>query len=127
MDDLTDLKGDLKSVAEVIGRQNALFLVSQCPRYKVSKRPGQGLVMLYVPQVRNIFNHPLATAVGFDTAYQLSKHFGGELLTFSQCKHIILKHRNQGILQMLQQGYSRDEVAEIFGLTVRAISGVMKN
>jgi hypothetical protein len=42
MERINDLNGDLRSIAEVIGRQNALYLVSQCPRYKTENVQDKG-------------------------------------------------------------------------------------
>ncbi|BBF76071.1 hypothetical protein [Acinetobacter ursingii] len=119
---LSDLKGDLRSIAEVIGRQKALYLVSQCPRYKVEKRTGVGQLLLYVPQVSRLkVDHKLVGMVGYQDALQLCKVFGGELLVLSQCKHILLKNRNQGIKSMLEQGFTINDVAKFFGLHPRTV------
>lgn len=119
---LSDLKGDLRSIAEVIGRQKALYLVSQCPRYKVEKRTGVGQLLLYVPQVNRLkVDHKLVGMVGYQDALQLCKVFGGELLVLSQCKHILLKNRNQGIKSMLEQGFTIHDVAKFFGLHPRTV------
>ena len=121
-DDISDLKGDLHAIAEVLGRQKALYLVSKCSRYKVEKRQGAGQLLLYVPKLKNFdLKHNLVQMMGYEDAYKLSQHFGGELLTLSQCKQIILKNRNLGIKAMLQQGFKKEQIAEFFDLTPRAV------
>lgn len=121
-DDISDLKGDLYAIAEVLGRQKTLYLVSHCPRYKVEKRQGIGQLLLYVPKLKNFdLNHNLVKIMGYEDAYKLSRHFGGELLVLSQCKRIILKKRNIGIKSMLQQGFKKEQVAEFFNLTTRTV------
>lgn len=118
-----DLNGDLRAIAEVLGRQKALYLVSKCPRYKVEKRQGAGQVLLYVPKIKKMdLNHNLVRILGYEDAYKLTQHFGGELLILSQCKQIILKHRNNGIKAMVQQGFKKQQVAEFFSLSPRAVS-----
>lgn len=81
--------------------------------------------MLYVPKLKNFdLNHNLVQVLGYEDAYKLSKHFGGELLILSQCKQIILKSRNIGIKSMLQQGFKKEQVAEFFSLTTRTVCRV---
>lgn len=122
MDSILDLKGDLRSVAEVIGRQKALYLVSQCPKYKTEKRTGVGQLFLYVPQARRLkMDHNLVTMLGYEDAQKLSLVFGGELLVLSQCKHILIKSRNAGIKSMLEQGFRVDEIAQYFNISTRIV------
>lgn len=121
MDALKDLQGDLRSIAEVMGRQQALYLISQCPRYKVAGRQG-AQVLLYVPKTKNFdISHHIVQSLGYHDAYKLSQHFGGELLVLSQCRHIILKVRNEGIKSLVNLGISKKEVAELFGVSQRTI------
>lgn len=118
---ILDLKGDLRAIAEVIGRQKALYLVSQCPRYKVAGRQGSQ-VLLYVPKIKNFdLEHYIVKALGYNDAINLSQHFGGELLVLSQCQHIILKVRNEGIKALIKSGISKKEVAMMFGVSQRTI------
>lgn len=122
MDSILDLKGDLRSVAEVIGRQKALYLVSQCPKYKTEKRTGVGQLFLYVPQARRLkMDHNLVTMLGYEDAQKLCLVFGGELLVLSQCKHILIKSRNAGIKSMLEQGFRVDEIAQYFNISTRIV------
>lgn len=119
---ISDLKGDLRSIAEVIGRQKALYLVSQCPRYKVEKRTGAGQLLLYVPQATRLkMDHVLVNILGYQDALQICKVFGGELLVLSQCRHILLKNRNEGIKAMINQGFKIEDVAKFFNLHPRTI------
>ena len=122
---LNDLNGDLRSIAEVIGRQNALYLVSQCPRYKTEKRAGQGQLFLYVPTLKRLeMNHFLVKTLGYLDAEKLSKEFGGELLVLAQCKQLILKARNDGIKEMSKYKFTPNELANIFNVTDRIIKRV---
>lgn len=122
---LNDLNGDLRSIAEVIGRQNALYLVSQCPRYKTEKRAGKGQLFLYVPTLKRLeMNHFLVKTLGYPDAEKLSKEFGGELLVLAQCKQLILKTRDNGIRQMIKCGFGIQELANIFNVTDRIIKRV---
>ena len=122
---LNDLNGDLRCIAEVIGRQNALYLVSQCPRYKTEKRAGQGQLFLYVPTLKRLeMNHFLVKTLGYLDAEKLSKEFGGELLVLAQCKKIILRARNDGIKEMSKYKFTSNELANIFNVTDRIIKRV---
>ena len=125
MESIDDLKGDLRSIAEVIGRHNALYLVSQCPRYKTEKRAGQGQLFLYVPTLKRLeMNHFLVRTLGYLDAEKLSKEFGGELLVLAQCKQLILKARDNGIRQMIKSGLGIQELANIFNVTERIVSRI---
>lgn len=125
MERINDLNGDLRSIAEVIGRQNALYLVSQCPRYKTEKRAGQGQLFLYVPTLKRLeMNHFLVKTLGYPDAEKLSKEFGGELLVLAQCKQVILKARDNGIRQMIKSGLGIQELANIFNVTERIVSRI---
>ena len=81
MERIDDLSGDLRSIAEVIGRQNALYLVSQCPRYKTEKRAGQGQLFLYVPTLKRLeMNHFLVKTLGYLDAENSQKNLAGSCL-----------------------------------------------
>lgn len=128
MERINDLNGDLRSIAEVIGRQNALYLVSQCPRYKTEKRAGQGQLFLYVPTLKRLeMNHFLVKTLGYLDAEKLSKEFGGELLVLAQCKQIILKARDDGIREMIRRGFNVTELANIFNVTERIVSKIYES
>lgn len=128
MENIDDLNGDLKSIAKVIGRQNALYLVSQCPRYKTEKRAGEGQLLLYVPTLKRLeMRHFLVRALGFPDAEKLSKEFGGELLVLSQCKRLILRARDNGIREMIRMGFKVNELANIFSVTERIVSRVYES
>ncbi|MDH0657218.1 hypothetical protein N5D11_14035 [Acinetobacter johnsonii] len=128
MERINDLNGDLKSIAEVIGRHNALYLVSQCPRYKTEKRAGQGQLLLYVPKLKRLeMNHFLVKTLGYPDAEKLSREFGGELLVLAQCKQMILKARDNGIREMIRRGFNVTELANIFNVTERIVSKIYES
>lgn len=125
MESIADLNGDLRSVAEVIGRQNALYLVSQCPRYKTEKRAGQGQLFLYVPTLKRLdITHFLVKTLGYSNAEKLSKEFGGELLVLAQCKWMILSARDNGIRKMIRSGFKVQELALMFNVAERIVSKI---
>lgn len=124
MEQTCDLSGDLKAVAEVIGRQPALYLVSQCKRYQVKGRCGRGQIMLLIPKNTNIdLNHHLVRVLGYPLAQKLVNYFAGELLRF-YVDDLVIRARNAGIRAMYRQGYKQSQLAEIFQLTTRTISYV---
>lgn len=128
MESIDDLNGDLRSIAEVIGRHNALYLVSQCPRYKTEKRAGQGQLLLYVPKLKRLeMNHFLVKTLGYPDAEKLSREFGGELLVLAQCKQMILKARDNGIREMIRRGFNVTELANIFNVTERIVSKIYES
>jgi len=128
MNSLSGLSGDLKSIAEVIGRDQALYLVSQCRRYKTENRVGRGQLLLYVPKLKKLTaEHNLVRALGYDDAHKLSTVFGGELLVLSHCNQMILSTRNEGIKNMMRNGFSITELVEFFNVTERIVLKILKS
>lgn len=77
----------VQEIAEVIGRERALFLIGQLPRcYVRDKRyntrassKGACRVVMYVPK-RLRPDHPLVAILGWQDAEKLTQAFGGEIL-----------------------------------------------
>lgn len=124
---LPPLPGEAQDIAAVIGRERALYLIGQLPRC-VGGGPGYAgkkanQVLLYVPKQVNE-RHPLARILGLDDAAALADAFGGELLKPPTCADIYRQFRNASIVQMAGAGVRSTELATIFALTQRCISGI---
>lgn len=125
-----ELPKSVAEIADVIGRDRALYLVGQLPRYKV--RDGRGSaqssrLFLYVPtRSRLTPEHELVGMVGWHDAEKLSRHFGGELLHPAPCAEIYRRFRDQSICDLLSDGLPVDNVARIIGVSERHVRNVAR-
>lgn len=75
----------VQEIADVIGREQALYLIGQLPTCNVrdsrypSKSQGSKRVVMYVPK-RLKPDHALVRILGWDDAEKLVRVFGGEIL-----------------------------------------------
>lgn len=127
-----NLPRSVQEIADVIGRERALFLVGKLPRcYVEDKRSREtckgGMserVILYVPKVLKP-DHQLVAILGWHDAQKLVQHFGGELLAPSNCGTILRAWRNAAIVDMVRQGYPNKLVAELHAVTERHVRNVL--
>ncbi|QAU22875.1 hypothetical protein EO087_01790 [Dyella sp. M7H15-1] len=119
------LPRSVQQVADVIGRDKALYLVSQLPRTYSRNHPN-GQVWLYVPCVLDA-DHRLARWLGLAEAAALVAAFRGEILELARCAQLSRAVRNQGVLRLLLQGYAVDRVASVFGLSSRMVRNIWKS
>jgi hypothetical protein len=135
------LPDSVQEIADVIGREQALLLISKLPRsYSLrksgaagsatrdgGKRVMQGSVNLYVPRVPKLnANHQLVQILGWHDAIKLCKAFGGEIMYPANCAAYYRQERNQGILDMLADGMTPTEVAAEVGLTVEQVRRIRR-
>lgn len=107
------LPQSVQEVADVIGTERALFLVSQLPQCgKRSRRR-----FLYVPKKRRLTDdHQLVQIVGWDAARALVAHFGGATLELATCRDITLAWQNRCIEDRWARGYTSEQAwAELTG------------
>jgi hypothetical protein len=117
------LPRSVQDIADVIGRERALFLIGMLPRFLRSDARGGEQVILYVP--RNLKpDHQLVRLLGWQDAAALVRAFGGELLKPGNCRHLYRGFRDQGITSMLQAGLPVALVAEWFGVSERHVKNV---
>ena len=106
----------------------ALYSVSQCRCYKTENRVGRGQLLLYVPKLKKLTaEHYLVQVLGDVDAQKLSTVFGGELLVLSHCHQMILSTRNEGIKNIMKNGFSITDLVDFFNVTERIVLKILKS
>lgn len=127
------LPDSVMEIAEVIGRERALFLLGQLPRcyVKDSRRADTAKgwrserVMLYVPKTLKP-DHYLVQILGWHDAQRMVQAFGGEVLCPANCRTVYQPHRDQGIRRMHGDGVPITMIAQWFGMTERRVRQVLE-
>jgi hypothetical protein len=123
------LPKSVQEIADVIGRERALYLVGQLPRCerRDKRYPGamQSEVILYVPTAQRLtVTHDLVRILGWNDAVKMCKHFGGEILKPASCSEIYRSYRDRIITDMWRAGMSTSHIAAIVGVTDRHVRNV---
>ncbi len=108
------------SIEMLIGRENALKLISQAPNS--SKRSWRRWV--YIPK-KIKESHWIATALGYDVAQQLADNMGGTSLQPMNGNNLSRKLRNNTIKRLAMRGCSVQELAVSMNLSQRTIQYVV--
>lgn len=117
-----DLPETVRLIAEVIGREQALYLAGHVVRWDRSGHYGKSSY-LYVPR-RLTADHRLVHILGWESARRLAAAIGGETLPVAPCKSVFQRFRDAEVRRMASAGASNDNIANIFGLTVRHVRGI---
>ena len=115
-----ELPASVQEIAEVIGRERALYLIGQIPQ--CGKRAWR--VNFYVPQ-RLKPDCLLVRILGWADASKMVREFGGMILQPSNCNHIHRQFRNKTIRLMDAGGLSIQVIAENVGLTPRMVRNIL--
>jgi hypothetical protein len=121
----------VKEIAEVIGLEKALLLVSQLPRCysRDSRWPGavSGHVILYVPTLARLKpNHELVRILGWQDAVKMTREFGGIILQPAACTAIYRPFRDANIVRLVQEGMPMPLVADWFGVSERLVKNLVR-
>lgn len=125
-EDLSDLPGSVREIAEVIGRQATLRLLGQLPTARAG-RPGKesSRVILYVPKKVGP-DHRLVQILGAERAMALVRAFGGEVMQPANCRRIYARHRDEAILRMLRDGARMEMVLSIMRVSRRHVTNLVR-
>jgi hypothetical protein len=115
-----DLPESVQEIADVIGRERALYLIGQIPQ--CGKRSWR--VNLYVPQ-RLKPDHQLVQILGWQDAQRMVREFGGMILQPSNCNHLHRRFRNATIHRLAADGQSIQDIAESVQLTARQVRNIL--
>jgi len=118
------LPSSVQEIADVIGRERALYLVGRLPRAYDRGHPS-GQVILYVPKTLR-HDHPLVGVLGFDDAHKLVRAFGGEILQPASCKDIYREYRDRSIKSMLITGARAGHIADLFEVSERHVRNIAR-
>lgn len=123
------LPASVQEIADVIGRDRALFLIGQLPKtYPPSTRTTHGAterVILYVPKSLRP-DHPLVRILGWKHASKMVVAFGGEILTPANCREVYRRFRDRSIAMMIGDGVETGKIAEMMGVSHRHVRNVAK-
>lgn len=126
------LPQSVREIADVIGRDAALYLIEQLPKCQARdhRNPDHKSqrVILYVPK-RLKPNHRLVQILGPELAAKMVEGFQGEILYPANCQGkspVSREKRNREIARLVGEGRPMREVAEIVGLTSRQVRNVMR-
>lgn len=122
------LPSSVQELAEVIGRERALFLVGMLPRCYMGDSRYSGAVsarvILYIPKRMRV-DHELVRMMGWDDAEKLRVAFGGEILCPATCADLYRPFRDQGIRRMAGEGVPMEIIAEWFGMGPRRVKDIV--
>lgn len=126
-EDLSDLPGSVREIAEVIGRQATLHLLGQLPACRAGK-PGKesNRVILYVPKKLGP-QHRLVQILGAEKAMALALAFGGEVMQPANCRRVYARHRDEAILKMLRDGARLEMVLSIMRVSKRHVTNLVRS
>lgn len=120
------LPESVQEIADVIGRDRALFLVGQLPRCYVDTVGHKSWrVMLYVPKDLKP-DHELVRILGWHDAVKLVAGFGGEILHPASCAEVYRAFRDKSALAMLEAGETPVAVAEVLGVSDRHVRNLKR-
>ncbi len=122
------LPASAQEIADVIGRERALYLIGQLPRsYQTRKNSKQTSwhVILYVPKTLKP-DHQLVQLLGWHDAQRLVEAFGGEILNPASCSEVYRAFRDRSIIDMASQGMKAKDVAELMGCSDRHVRNLMR-
>lgn len=120
------LPGIAQEIADVIGRERALYLIGQLPRCYVGREGGKSWqVVMYVPKTLRA-DHPLVRIMGWPDAKALVHAFGGEILKPASCADIYRRFRDSEILALSKLKLATTYIAEVMGVSVRHVQNLLR-
>ena len=118
------LPNSVQEIADVIGRDLAMYLIGQLPRAYSEGHPS-GEVILYVPKTLKP-DHQLVRLLGWAPAMRMVRAFGGEILKPATCAHLYRAFRDESIRALLADGYAAAMLAEWFGVCERHVKNIAR-
>lgn len=123
------LPASVQEIAEVIGRERALYLVGQLPRCyaKDPRYPNakSSHVILYVPKSLKP-DHQLVQVLGWHDAKRLVDAFGGEILQPAGCADVYRQFLNRSIVRMAGDGMPPKAIAELLSVSDRHVRNLLR-
>lgn len=120
-----NLPKSVQQIADVIGVSQALKLIGMLPVCKVrdkrySKAISNRLVLIVPANLKP--DDKLVRWLGWEDAYKLSRHFGGEFLYPATCADIYRQFLKDTAVRMQREGMKAAEIAETMQIPYRTIS-----
>lgn len=104
---MRDLPETIREIAEVIGREQALYLIGRLP--PAGSRPWR--ICFYVPKAIKP-DHQLIRILGYHDAMRMVRAFGGEILQTSNGRFIERRFRNLVIWHLSVNGMTAPEISQ---------------
>lgn len=117
-----DLPPSAQEIADVIGRDRALFLIGNLPA--AGGRSWRRV--LYVPK-RMGRDHPLVQLMGAEDAERLRRHFGGAILQPANCGYIARAFRDREVRRMAAEGVPVTSIAASVGLSDYRVREILRS
>ena len=117
---LAPLPASVAEIADVIGRDKALFLIGQMP--VAGKRPWR--VCFYVPKILPA-DHMLVRLLGWHDAQKLTRAFSGMILQPSNCRFLHRHHRNREIRRMHAEDMPVADIADAVELSTYRVREIL--
>lgn len=119
-----DLPRSVQEIADVIGRERALYLIGQLPSFTVrdERRPAavRTKIILYVPKTLKP-TCDLVRIIGWNDASKLVKHFGGELLYPGTCAELHRRFMIATVIRMVSEGMNHKTIARNLDISERTV------
>lgn len=115
----------VQEIAEVIGRDAALYLIGKLPRCRPDDGKAGDRVILYVPKSLKP-DHPLIAILGHERAQMLVEGFGGETLCPPTCQSIVRRFRDAEIRRLANDNVGPADIADMMGMTARMIRNITR-
>ncbi|WP_052022825.1 hypothetical protein [Ralstonia solanacearum] len=125
------LPESVQEIADVIGRERALYLIGQLPTYVAGAKDKKSAhISFSVPKLARLRDeHQLVRILGRADAEKMCQHFGGEILYPANCSEIYRRFRDKQIARMvgdmvgegLPNGYAVAQVASLFDVSGRTV------
>lgn len=120
------LPAAVQDIADIIGRERALFLIGKLPRH-YNQTNQKSRCCLYVPKMARLKpDHSLVKLMGWSDAVKLSENFGGEIFNLPTMGAIYRPFRDQAIVRLLGEGVPVAMIAEWFGVCDRLVKNLNK-
>lgn len=117
---LSVLPESVAEIAEVIGREKALYLIGQLPSSGSRKWRKCVYIPKYLPA-----DHKLVELLGWNDAAKLSYAFAGMILQPSNCRFLHRAHRNREIHRMDAEGLSVIKIADMVELSAYRVREII--
>ena len=120
------LPASVQEIADVIGRETALYLIGQLPTcYAGTDGKRSTRVILYVPKSLKP-NHRLVEILGWERANKLVEGFGGEILQPANCQEVYRRFRDTEAKRLVADGLTAAQLAEVMAVSERHIRNIAK-
>ncbi|QKN87894.1 transcription regulator [Acinetobacter phage vB_AbaP_Alexa] len=120
------LPKSVQEIADVIGREDALYLIGQLPRCPTPSRRGSE-VLLYVPTLNRLTpDHRLVKILGYPLARKLSANCAG-LWKPANCNGIVRSFRNKSMAEFWESGHTIQDIAAIFETTPKYTKKILQD